>query len=93
VVQDYKRRELMLVEEKTRGGRLHYGQQQTFKLLDNIVRWACSHPQSKTKYRGFHVVRFAGTTPENSNWIEIDGKRVTRDQVVEFMNLEFDSKD
>ena len=70
----------MLIEEKRfRKGWLDFAQDKAFQHLDSI----CG---SDPTYRGFHLVVFEFDTPD-SGWVNIDCKRVTTAQLIEFLQF------
>lgn len=71
----------MLIEEKRYGAPLTWSQSRQFERLDDL----CS--MIDRKYKGFHVVRFACTSPEDGA-IWIDHEQVERDYLVSFLRFE-----
>lgn len=72
VVEHFKRKKLMLVEEKRYGGSLAEGQEKTFALLDQIIKQGVS--KTGYQYWGFYLIQFSGEGPEDSEEIRINGK-------------------
>lgn len=92
VVYNYLTGDLMVLEEKRHGSNLTHAQQDTFNILSQIIANGVTKPV-KTKrgirlinYHGFHVVKFENTSPDDG-WTEINGNRVSRDEVVQFLDL------
>lgn len=71
----------MLLEEKRYGAGLAWSQSKQFERLDSI----CS--MIDREYRGFHVVRFASTSPEDGA-IYVDGEQVDQEYLVSFLRFE-----
>lgn len=44
----------------------------------------------RVRYLGYHLLRFEKTSPEDSEWIEWDHKRVSEEQLVELLALNLD---
>lgn len=90
IFADYKKKEIMMVEEKTHGAtEIHYGQSQIFKFvdfalmntanLDNIGGWS---------YKGFYIVSFSKQDPDDSDRILINHIPVTKEQLTQFLNFD-----
>ena len=84
---DYKKKTLSLVEEKARGDTLHTAQQKTLPELDMVLRAGCR--ERGIKYLGLHRVRFSGTRPDNSSWIELNGVKILENELIEKLNIFF----
>lgn len=77
--RNYKTGEWMLIEEKRHNSRVKNWQDELFYLLN----WCAKrHP----KYRGFHVIRFSCTSPDDGE-IELDGKKIGRDGLIKFLRF------
>lgn len=86
---------LALAEVKTRGGTVPFAQADLLHVLDQLLAAGAAAGPVETargrrpiEYHGLHVVRMEGLDPDHSAWVELDGKRVTRDQLVDALNLE-----
>ncbi len=85
IVEDFKAKKIMLIEEKQNNGELHYGQQMTFKVLDQILtHHASEHGYS---YEGFFVVRFPKGCDMPGPGMTINGVVVTTEQLAEHLNF------
>ncbi len=76
---NYKTGEWMLIEEKRHGGILKLFQKQLFDRIDKLCR------QDKL-YHGFHILVFQNTNPDDGK-IWLDGKVITKEQVLEFLQF------
>ena len=83
---EYKQKSIMLIEEKANGDVLHTSQRLSFPILSTIISIGCK--AMGVRWLGFHTIRMDGTTPDNSQWTELDGRRITKEQLVKFLNLE-----
>lgn len=86
---------LALFEVKTRGGTVPFAQADLLHVLDQLLAaGAAAGPVETARgrrtidYRGLHVVRMDGLDPDHSAWLEVDGRRVTRDELIRALNLE-----
>jgi hypothetical protein len=80
--RNYKNGEWMLIEEKRYGGLVKPYQLELFRILDA----ACKHD---INYKGFHVIKFTNTSPEDGKII-LDGTEITKQQLLAFLRFEFD---
>jgi hypothetical protein len=85
VIEDYKNRKIMLLEEKQYGGRLHHAQCLTFDVVD----YACTMA-AKNKgydYWGFFLLQL----PENASMvgpgIRLNGKVITSEKLQAQINF------
>jgi len=75
--RNYKTGEWMLLEEKRYGGQPRRWQKRSFKILDECA-------QSDHRYRGFHILIFEATNPEDGRmWL--DGQEITRAELLAFL--------
>lgn len=74
VLWDYKKRTLQLIECKTNGGSMRFAQVQLLNVLDACIRAGADKAQ--VTYLGKHVLRMSGTTPDNSEFVYWDDRRV-----------------
>lgn len=93
---DYANGKIMLIEEKRYGAQPSYAQQDTHGIVDQALTFACEwglfkrlNPRRprEIQYYGYHVIRFERTSPEDG-WIEVDGVRVTPEQLTRFLRFE-----
>jgi len=85
---------IMLVEEKRYMYDLRFAQRDTFSIIDQALkilserRFITTHRGVKLfKYYGFHLIQFEKTNPDDGK-IFIDGKEVTRDDLITFLKFE-----
>lgn len=84
VFEDFKKKRLMLVEEKRYNGALYHAQRLTFKVLDKMLRQvARSHGYD---YWGFYLVVLAKELPEDG--VRLNGNPVSVDQLIKHLNFE-----
>lgn len=76
---NYLTGEWMTVEEKRYGRVPARNQSQQFARIDNACR-------SDDKYRGFHLLVFENTRPDDGG-IWLDGKHITRDDLITFLTF------
>ena len=69
----------LLKEEKRHGWMPKFYQASMFKLLDRAIRLG-----EDRRYRGFHILIFENTTPDDGQ-IFLDGKFISRDDLVSFL--------
>lgn len=83
---EYKKKRIMIIEEKTHGKTtLSFGQSQIFKLLDAALKFA---PIEPWKYDGIFVVSFSNEDPDDSDKILINNIQVTKQQLIDFLNFD-----
>lgn len=83
VWENYKTKQIMLIEEKRYMGRLTFAQTQTFRRLDNIMK-------SSPYYCGFHLLQFEHKDPTDG-LIFWNGCEISSDDLIEklqFKNLD-----
>jgi len=81
VITDYKKKTIMILEEKTRLGEVHFAQQRIMEILDKALRLL-----PDWDYKGLHIVKFSNEGPEDSFLIELDGLEVTKEGLKDFIN-------
>ena len=80
--RNYKTGDWMLIEEKRYMSKPKFPQTELFTLID----WCAKlHP----KYRGFHIVQFEKTSPDDGA-IYLDDKEITREQLISFLMFKED---
>ena len=82
---NYKTGEWMLLEEKRHGSRPTFSQQDLFNRIDS----AC---KSDPKYRGFYLIVFENTSPDDGA-IWIDNRQVTAMELVSFLQFHVQDMD
>ena len=79
LIKNYNTNEWMFIEEKTRGILPNNYQLKVFKHIhDSII---------DNKYRGYHLIVFSESTPDNSKHIILDNKVISRDDLIEFLRF------
>ena len=73
---------LILFEEKCKMDKLHYGQMQLFKNLDEIIRTAA--PLLGYDYWGFYLLQLPEYSPEEG--MLLNGEEITVDQLINHIN-------
>jgi len=72
----------MHIEEKTRKGH-----PRPHQYLSFAEHWWAFKKAYGDLYKGFHIIRFENESPEDG-WTELDGRIVTRDQLIIFLRFE-----
>ena len=85
-VYEYNKKILMLVEEKSRGDIIHAAQGMTLPVISRMLTLGAR--PANVEFWGLHVLRLECTTPDNSAWLEWDGKKTTAEMVKKYMNFE-----
>jgi len=79
VWHNYKTGEWMFVEEKRHGAKMSFSQHQIFKK----VHAACFASEDK-KYRGFHLLVFENTSPDDGKmWL--NNSEISRNDLIVFL--------
>lgn len=97
---DYRAGYLMLLEEKRFNAPQSFAQRDTFSVVDQLLRFACSHPDcnvkreienrpTKIRYFGSHLIQFERNSPEDGG-IRIDGIPISAKAFLRF--LQFDER-
>jgi len=86
---NYKTRNLMLLEAKTRGSFPRPWQRNIFSMLDRMIRYAVqTMPEFKmVTYHGFHVLTFQNTFFDDGE-AYIDGQLSSEEDVRIFLSME-----
>jgi hypothetical protein len=69
----------MMIEEKRYGGAVKRFQKEIFDLLNWCAKY---HP----KFRGFHILRFEKTNPDNGR-IFWDGEDISKERLIEILQF------
>lgn len=92
VIFCYLTGDLMTVEAKEKGGSVPMAQADTQNILRQLLARS-SGAMVNTKrgirpirYHGHHLIQFQNSTPDDG-WIRLDGKDVTREQLIMFLNF------
>ncbi len=85
VFEDYRGKQIMLVEEKQHQGTLHKGQRLTFKLLDEILREKCQ--EFDYGYWGFFLLVFKARTTMPGPGMTLNGVEITVEDLLLHLNF------
>jgi hypothetical protein len=80
--RNYKTGAWMLIEEKRYGAFVKPYQENMFKIIDA----AC---KADPNYKGFHIVKFINTSPEDGKII-LDGTEISKQQLLAFLQFRFE---
>lgn len=86
VIEDYRGKNVMMVEEKQNGGKLHTAQCLTFEVLDKAL--ADNAPIQGYTYWGFYVVQMPRGHTFIGPGVKLNGKSVTVEQLQRHLNFE-----
>jgi len=81
IIHDYKKNVIFTLEEKCFGSKSNKAQLDTHYIIYQMLRKAngmrvkTMRGERRVVYRGHHIVSFEKTSPDDSEWINIDGKR------------------
>lgn len=78
-LRNYKQSKHMFLEKKTYLATVHYSQQKSLRLLDELV-------QHDPNYYGLHLVQFSKETPQDGD-IYLDGKKISLEQFYIFLEF------
>lgn len=87
VVHDFRQNTIVTLEEKCRGATPNKSQTDTHYVLYQMLKHANGIDVKTLRgtrpvyYRGHHIISFENTSPEDSNWISIDGKQYDVDRL------------
>ena len=86
VIEDYKQKKLMLLEEKQYGGKLHIAQMLTFDVLD----FTCTNAAKKIGYDhwGFFQLQMPFNASMVGPGIRLNDKIITVEQLQKHINFE-----
>jgi hypothetical protein len=79
--RNYKTGKWMLIEEKRYGTQVKFPQSELLKILDKVS-------QNDSMYKGLFVIVFENTSPDDGK-IWIDGKEVTKEDLLKFLQFDF----
>lgn len=77
IIENWKTKDIMLLEIKTRNGGMRPGQR---KLFENLDRWINKGIDSSWTYHGFHVIKFENIF-FNDGKVYFDGKESSEDEI------------
>lgn len=85
VFYNYKTKQLMFCEEKTRMGKISDWFRTLIKnILHPALRLYC--PKNGIDYRGYHLIQFENTSPVDGK-IYLDYNLITEQQLIEFLSF------
>lgn len=87
---------VMLIEEKTRGGKVSFAQRDTHGVIDQALRYANNQfiktargDVMRLRYCGYHVLTFENTTPDNgAMWW--NNREIDRATLIRLLRFEVD---
>jgi len=82
---DYKKGFWMLIEEKRYRWMPKWSQVKIFRILDAVAK-------NDINYRGFHILVFENTNPDDG-YVWLDGTKIFRDDLLKFLRFENDNYD
>jgi len=84
--RNYNTEDFMLIEEKRYNGKISYSQKQIFDLIHSICK-------KDFRYKGFHILKFEKTNPEDGK-IFLNDLEISKKELIEFLkfNFEIDSE-
>lgn len=89
-LQDYNTKQCMLVEVKTSTrGKLHsprYSQKKQLQELDAFIKQGAKF--YNYDYWGLCIIQLLGTDPDSSTAIYVNGKNITKEQLIRLLNFE-----
>jgi len=77
---NYKTGDWMLIEEKRYNRDVSFTQKEMFKLVNKAIK----NGHNSKKYRGFHLLVFEKTSPEDGK-VFLDRKEVTKEELLKFL--------
>ena len=86
VIEDFKQRKLMLLEEKTRNGTLGFGQRKTFQLLDGFLKSSAS--SVGYDYWGFYLLTLPAGCDMPGPGMLLNGEPVTVEQFTQHISFQ-----
>lgn len=84
VLEDFRQRKVLLLEEKQNNSDLKQAQSMTFKELDRFIAWAAE--QHGYDYWGFYELKIPGTFIGPG--IQLNGVKITVEQLQKHLNFE-----
>lgn len=86
VIEDYRGKNIMLVEEKQSGGKLHTAQGLTFEVLDKLL-YDSAAAKGYT-YWGFYVVQMPPNCTFIGPGVKLNSVEITVEQLQRHLNFE-----
>jgi hypothetical protein len=86
VIEDFRQRKIMLIEEKQNGGGLHNAQLLTFMAINDCLTEAA--PAKGYEYWGFYVLQFPSGNDMPGPGMKLNGQPITCEQLARHLNFE-----
>lgn len=92
---NYRQNWMILVEEKRFNGGQSFAQKDTHSIVDQALRFACEHKCTVKNargnivpfdYRGYFLIQFEQTTPDDSKHIAINGRLCTKQDLLNLLS-------
>lgn len=85
VIEDYKNKKIMLLEEKQNNGNIHRAQFLTFEVVDYALSQRAL--RSNYEYWGFYVLRFKNGATMPGPGMMLNGCEITVEQLTDHLNF------
>lgn len=86
ILEDFKRKKLMLLEEKQSGGVIHNAQRLTFAVIDRCA--FVMAPRWQYEYWGFYILTFPSGASMPGPGMMLNNKVITTEQLQEHLNFQ-----
>jgi len=86
VIEDFKRKRIMLLEEKQNNGHIHHAQKLTFRVIDQCLKAIAS--RHGYDYWGFYELRFPRNADMPGPGMKLNGQIITVEQLQKHLNLD-----
>jgi len=83
IIYDYKAKNIMFIEVKTRGAKLREWQR---ILFNHISKWVKNGISEDWKFYGFHTIQFTNTS-FNDGLCKFDGVDVTENELLDILSF------
>jgi len=87
----YKAGWVLLLEEKRYNSSQSFAQKDTHNIVHQMLEFASGHIIDTAKgkrridYRGYFLIQFENTNPDDSDWIKINGKKHTKEDLLHLL--------
>jgi hypothetical protein len=85
VIEDFRNKKVLLLEEKQSGGVLHKAQTLTFKIIDRCLQ--AYAPRMNYEYWGFYVLIFPSGASMPGPGMTLNGKKITAEELQNHLNF------
>lgn len=82
VWHNYREHWLILIEEKRACAEQTWAQKQTHGVLDKMLRMTAYRD---CEYRGYYLIQFEKTTPDDSRWMLINGNAASKGDLLHLL--------